>query len=247
VTATACRLLPPVEADGPWHMAADQALLESAAETGAAALRFYTWPRATLSLGYFQPEPVRRADARLAALPWVRRPSGGEALVHDREVTYALALPPGPAWQRRGASWLWRMHGVIAEALADLGVTARPYGEGEERRLGEVLCFLHQTPADLLVGGAKVVGSAQRKQRGALLQHGAILLAASPAAPQLPGIAELTGRRLPAPEVAAAVAERFGRATGAAVEPGDWSDAERRRVAELVATRYTQPAWNGKR
>jgi lipoyl(octanoyl) transferase len=244
---SACRLLPLVGADGPWQMAADQALLESAADAGAASLRFYTWPRATLSLGYFQPEVVRHSDARLEALPWVRRPSGGEALVHDREVTYALALPPGAPWQRRGESWLWRMHGIIAEVLADLGVTARPCGEGEGRRLGEVLCFLHQTPADLLVGGAKVVGSAQRKQRGALMQHGGILLAASPAAPQLPGVEELTGRLLTPQEVAAAVAGRFGRATGAAVEPGDWSDAERRRIAELVATRYTQPAWNSKR
>ncbi len=244
---SACRLLPLVEADGPWQMAADQALLESAAEAGTASLRFYTWPRATLSLGYFQPAAVRHSDARLVALPWVRRPSGGEALVHDHEVTYALALPPGAPWQRRGENWLWRMHGIIAEALAGLGVAARPCGEGEERRLGEVLCFLHQTPADLLVGGAKVVGSAQRKQRGALMQHGGILLAASPAAPQLPGIAELTGRRLAPPEVAAAVAAQFGRAAGAAVEAGDWSDAERRRVAELVATRYTQPGWNSKR
>lgn len=244
---SACRLLPLVEADGPWQMAADQALLEGAAEAGTASLRFYTWPRATLSLGYFQPEAVRHSDARLAALPWVRRPSGGEALVHDREVTYALALPPGSPWQRRGESWLWRMHGIIAEALAELGVTARPCGEGEERRLGEALCFLHQTPADLLVGGAKVVGSAQRKQRGALMQHGGILLAASPAAPQLPGVADLAGRRLTPPEVAAAVAAQFGHATGAALEGGDWSDAERRRIAELVATRYTQPAWNSKR
>jgi lipoate-protein ligase A len=242
---SACRLLPLVEADGAWQMAADQALLGSAADPGTASLRFYTWPRATLSLGYFQPEAVRHADARLAALPWVRRPSGGEALVHDREVTYALALPPGAAWQRRGESWLWRMHGVIAEALAELGVTARPCDE--ESRLGEVLCFLHQTPADLLVGGAKVVGSAQRKQRGALMQHGGILLAASPAAPQLPGIAELSGWRLTPSEVAAAVARCFGRATGTAVEVGDWADAEQQRIAELVATRYTQPAWNSKR
>jgi lipoate-protein ligase A len=242
---SACRLLPLTEADGPWNMAADQTLLESAATARTAALRFYTWPRATLSLGYFQPAAARRADARLEALPWVRRPSGGEALVHDREVTYALALPPGSPWQRRGDSWLWRMHGVIAEALADLGVMSRPCAE--ERRLGEVLCFLHQTPADLLVAGAKVVGSAQRKQRGALMQHGGILLAAGPAAPQLPGIAELTGRHLTPPEVAAAVAERFGRATGAAVGAGDWSAAEQERIAELVATRYTQPAWNDKR
>jgi lipoate-protein ligase A len=79
------------------------------------------------------------------------------------------------------------------------------------------------------------------------MQHGGTLLAASPTAPQLPGLAELTGRRLRPAEVADAVAAQFRRGTGAAVEPGDWSDAERRRIAELVATRYTRPAWNSKR
>src|SRR5260221_7761849 len=85
------------------------------------------------------------------------------------------------------------MHHVIQTALADLGVAATTHGCCEEREAGAFLCFRHQTPGDLLAGDFKVVGSAQRRQRGALLQHGGILLAASAYAPQLPGLRELAG------------------------------------------------------
>src|SRR4051812_24733304 len=90
------RLLPWRVADGAAHMAADEALLVSAAG-GAASLRFYGWAAPTLSLGYFQPHAPARARAELAALDWVRRPTGGLALVHHHEITYALALPPEAA------------------------------------------------------------------------------------------------------------------------------------------------------
>src|SRR5437899_518235 len=100
MTSPHCRLLPFHIAAGPWQMAADEVLLESAVR-GLASLRFYGWPAATLSLGYFQPAAVRRADPTLSALPWVRRPSGGSALVHHHEITYALALPAGAPWQTR--------------------------------------------------------------------------------------------------------------------------------------------------
>src|SRR5689334_22732481 len=93
-------------ADGPTNMAVDETLLEAAA-AGTASLRFYGWSAATLSLGYFQ-----RAADRLVALPWVRRPSGGGAIVHHLEVTYCLALPAGRPWQS-GESWLPRVHTLI--------------------------------------------------------------------------------------------------------------------------------------
>ncbi len=240
-----CRLLPFHVADGPWQMAADEALLESAVR-GVASLRFYGWLEATLSLGYFQPEAVRRADPRLAELPWVRRPSGGSALVHHRELTYALALPPGAPWQT-GESWALRMHAIVAAALATLGVAVRSCGPSEERKLGEVLCFLHHVPGDLLLGGHKVVGSAQRKQRGALVQHGGILLAASPFAPSLPGIAEVSGALLTAEAVGRAAANELGRATGWAIVPAAWSEAERARVEQLRTDKYAGERWNHKR
>ena len=240
------RLLPFAVAGGPANMAADEALLDSAA-AGTATLRFYGWTTATLSLGYFQEARRRLDDPWLAALPYVRRPSGGEALVHDREVTYALALPPGLPWQTRGESWARRFHLLLRDALATFGVRTELCPPDGERRLGDFLCFRHHTPDDLLVGADKVVGSAQRRPRGALAQHGGILLGQSPHTPQLPGIAELTGVRLTPADVRAAVVDRFRRSPGWAVEEGDWSAAERDRVAELIETRYATAAWNDKR
>src|SRR5262245_26530345 len=92
------RLLPYAIADGPHNMAADETLLEGAGR-GVASLRFYGWSEATLSLGYFQPARRRFDAERLASLPFVRRPSGGDALVHHHELTCALALPAGRPWQ----------------------------------------------------------------------------------------------------------------------------------------------------
>ena len=241
----ACRLLPYAVVDGPHNMAADEALLESAA-AGTASLRFYGWSAATLSLGYFQPEQLRRSDARLAALPYVRRPSGGAALVHHHEVTYALALPAGPPWQS-GEPWLGRMHAIIADALDELGVPAGVHVPRDAVPFPGVLCFQHFTAGDLVLGGAKIVGSAQRRLRGALMQHGAILLARSPHAPVLPGIQEVSGRRLPAAEVCSAVARAFARQTGWELMSGEWTAAERERVAQLAVAKYARDAWNFKR
>lgn len=241
-----CRLLPFHVAEGAWNMAADETLLE-AAKTGIASLRFYVWPQPTLSLGYFQHSAASRGYPRLGELPWVRRSSGGAALIHHHEVTYALAVPAGTPWQKSGESWLKSMHVVIIDGLSSFGVTVRMCGDHEEKKLGDVLCFLHQTPGDLLIGGAKVVGSAQRKQRGALMQHGSILLAASLWTPPLPGIRELTGVSLSAEKLGAAVAEKLAKRTGWQIIASEWEPGERQRIEELVADKYSQFAWNGKR
>jgi len=238
------RLLPFAEADGPHNMAADETLLE-AAGAGQASLRFYGWSAAALSLGYFQPHTVHIYDPLLANLPYVRRPTGGAALVHHHELTYSLALPAGTSWQTRGESWLLRMHAIVAEALARLG--AVPESVGQDVKHGDVLCYLHHTPGDLRIGPNKIVGSAQRRQRGALLRHGAVLLAASPYTLALPGVAELCSRRLSGLEVAGAVKESFIRRTGWLLQASDWTEEERRRIDALVAEKYSQPAWNDKR
>ena len=109
--AVTCRLLPYAVADGPHHMAADEVLLESAA-AGVASLRLYGWATATASLGYFQPARLLGEDPLLAALPFVRRPSGGDTLVHHHEVTYALGLPAGTPWQGK-EPWPRRMHAIL--------------------------------------------------------------------------------------------------------------------------------------
>src|SRR6266542_73220 len=182
-----CRLLPDAVADGPANMADDEVLLRSAA-LGLPSLRFYGWTEATISLGYFQPAARRLEDPLLSDLPFLRRPTGGDALVHHHELTYCLAVPSEHA-RRSAPPWL-AMHAVIATALAEFGVDAHPHVAGGEDSFSGFLCFEHFTPGDLIVNGAKVVGSAQRRQRSAVMQHGSILLARSPFTPSLPGIRE---------------------------------------------------------
>jgi lipoate-protein ligase A len=237
-----CRLLPYAIAGGPENMAADTALLETAGQ-GVASLRFYGWCEATVSLGYFQQASVRLSD-RLSGLPFVRRPSGGATLVHHHEVTYALALPAGLPWQP-GGSWLIRMHGIIAAALCDLGVATVPQQGPAPPFLGH-LCFQHFAAGDLIISTAKITGSAQRKQRGSLLQHGAILLTQSPHAPELPGIRELAGKVLEAEAVQDAVVRRLIDNTGWQVQPGAWRESEQQRRLELTE-RFAGTAWNGRR
>jgi lipoate-protein ligase A len=262
-----CRLFPFAVADGPQNMAADEALLHSALD-GTASLRFYGWSPPTLSLGYFQPESIRHADPFLAALPFVRRPSGGDTLVHHHELTYALAIPSGSVWQSRAASWLGRMHGIIATALSNLGAktvmfvapfSGRPRGGAfapsappRGRPLNEdtndgPLCFHHFTHNDLIFDGVKIVGSAQRKRRGALLQHGAILCARSDHTPSLPGMRELTGLELDVAQIAEEVRREFVRQTGCTLIATDWTESERARIANLANSKYRLDEWNRKR
>jgi lipoate-protein ligase A len=239
-----CRLLPLEAAAGPQQMAADEALLESAV-AGCASLRFYTWSEPTVSLGYFQPAAARLRHAVHAALPFVRRPSGGAALLHDRELTYCLALPATPL--QRGVSWLERMHAVIHSALSGLGVPTQPAAVETPAGFTGFLCFAHQTPGDVLLAGHKIAGSAQRRQRGALMQHGGILLATSRLEPSLPGIAELSGRALPSEALRDAVAGAFARETCWTVTAATWTEVESARIQELAAVKYTQSWWNEKR
>ena len=240
-----CRLLSYTEGDGPHNMAADEALLQSAVH-GTASLRFYGWSTATISLGYFQPEQARQDDARLEPLPFVRRASGGAMLVHHREVTYALALPPGAPWQTR-VSWLRRMHEIIAVALKEFGIYAHLPDAAKRTLSSGPLCYLQHAPCDLLIESSKIVGSAQRKQRGALLQHGGILVSGSPYTPALLGIRELSGRCLTVLETCASVQRTFAEQTGWSLEPGDWTASERQAIAELAANKYSQDWWNRKR
>jgi lipoate-protein ligase A len=244
VAEITCHLLPFEAVDGPYNMADDEVLLR-AALGGRASLRFYGWSAPTLSLGYFQPFALRRENPRLSDLPCVRRPSGGAALVHHYELTYCLALPAGPPWQP-GGSWLTRLHRIVVGALRGLGVEARLH-EGAEVEKGPVLCFLDHTPGDVLLGGSKIAGSAQRRRHGALLQHGAVLLRQSPYTPELPGIAELAGLALPDAVLADAIRTALSRETGWTLSDRRWTGEERRAVEELALEKYANRRWTEKR
>jgi lipoyl(octanoyl) transferase len=241
-----CDLFPMLVADGPTHMAADDVLLEHAIEAGRPALRFYTWDPPTLSLGYFQ----AYAD-RLTTLPFVRRPTGGGAIVHHHELTYALALPSGPI--QKSTNWACRMHEIIRDALATFGAAAtakicpRSTTGGKMIGRGAFLCFEDQTPGAVLLGGQKIVGSAQRKRGRGLLQHGSILLAASPFAPERVGIRELAGFTIDPYQLVDATVRSFAQKTGWRSGPVAWSIDESARREQVAQQRYQNPAWTERR
>ena len=199
-------------APGAANMAADEALLDAAAG-GTAGGRWYRWSVPTVSLGHFQ-QPDELAGTDLAALPAVKRLSGGGAIVHDREWTYALAVPRSHPLARSPERLYEAVHRELIAALASAGVAARLRGTGGAAKGDPTLCFLREDPRDVVVTDAagavrKIVGSAQRRRRGAVLQHGSLLAAASPAAPGVPGLRELCG--LSADDVEAVVRDAAGR------------------------------------
>ena len=240
-------MLPFSSYDGATNMAADEAMLESAADGGIASLRFYTWSEPTLSLGYFQPHAGRERHASLLSLPFVRRSTGGAGILHHRELTYSFALPPLPEW-KSPESWICRFHRLVARVLTDVGVDSRLVVCGEEQLIGDVFCFLHHTPGDLVIGNSKVAGSAQRKHRGAQLQHGSLLLRRSEFAPILPGMEDLAERELFSPrELAERLMDGFAAETASSIQPGVWTAEETRRTVEIRADKYANPQWNRKR
>lgn len=182
----------PAPNSGVWNMAVDQALLQSAIDEGPATLRWYRWMEPTVSLGYFQQEGEVLADPRLAGLPRVRRLSGGGALVHDRELTYSLTLPGSQRVIERPMDLYRLVHEAFVEVFRERGVNLALRGETLKLTDEPTLCFARQDEHDLVLNGYKVLGSAQRRRRGAILQHGGLLLKASAVTPELRGIADLS-------------------------------------------------------
>jgi lipoate-protein ligase A len=155
-------------------MRADLALLDEVAAGAAPALRLYRWVPPALSLGRFQPEEdVDDAACRRLGVAVVRRPTGGRALLHGGDLTYAVALPrPDGSAGTVDAVYRLLAAGLVA-GLARLGVTAAI--ARHDGPAGPV-CFASQQGADLRVGDRKLCGSAQVNRGGTVLQHGSILL-----------------------------------------------------------------------
>ena len=150
-------------------MAADEALLDRVVRSGGAFVRLYRWDPPTLSIGRNQPLVE-------TALPVVRRPTGGKAVWHEHEVTYAVAAPIHLFGSLRNA--YCDLHVRLARALQSLGVhaTLAPSRPAARPSSGPTSCFASPVGGEILVDGRKLVGSAQVRRAGALLQHGSILL-----------------------------------------------------------------------
>ncbi len=163
-------------------MAVDEAML-AFVRRGAdqILLRFYGWSPWCLSLGKNQAAPARllgkERDTLRRGVDVVRRPTGGRAVFHGPEVTYALACPERMLGGPRGTCDT--IHQALKRGLASLGVTVDPRPAGGPtgpHGLSMRACFRDPAPTELTVAGRKLVGSAQCRARPALLQHGSILL-----------------------------------------------------------------------
>lgn len=184
---------------GEINMAVDEALLKNAGPNWPIVMRVYQWDRPTLSLGHFQRLEDRDSNPSIADLPWVRRKTGGGAIVHDSELTYSIVIPNRIDQSTKGHSeLLYRsIHLSLVENLRSLGWDAKLSESCTCRTNGSAvaepfLCFLRRSPVDILVNGDKIVGSAQRRSATGLLQHGSFLLRRSQSTPELCGLLDTT-------------------------------------------------------
>jgi lipoate-protein ligase A len=180
------RLIDSPPGSAAWNMAVDEALLLQASEEGGRpTLRFFTWDRPSLSIGSFQKTDV--LDLKKAAslcIPLVRRPTGGRAVLHDKELTYSVACPipsrffPSDlmgSYKTIGACFLagLRLLGVDASLVP---VTKNPDRKATRSHARDPLCFSSPSWYEVLAGGRKLIGSAQRRLRGGFLQQGSLLI-----------------------------------------------------------------------
>jgi lipoate-protein ligase A len=194
-------------------MAVDEILLEGAV-AGQCSVRWYRWDQATLSLGHFQSPQDALADSRLRNLPIVRRLSGGGAIVHHHELTYSCAVPARHPLAAEPRRLYTAVHERIIDVLAGFGFAAALRGTSIPAHGKEYLCFSRMDDFDVVMSGHKVLGSAQRRRKGAILQHGSLMLERSAWAPVFPGVFECGGRCVPVPDLlerlGTAVPENFG-------------------------------------
>ena len=241
---------------GESNMAIDQALLHSASNLGVATLRIYQWQPATLSLGYFQKVGDRENHRASAACPLVRRASGGGAILHDREMTYSIAIPSQDRWASENRSLFDQVHSSLIACLKQLGVNdcvvvSDEIADQHSKALGgnqPFLCFERRSPGDVTIANYKVIGSAQRRLDNALLQHGSVLVEKSNAAPELPGIQELS------PSCAVSIESIIDTWPTLLSQLMNWelvecqlTDEEQIESEKIMADRFANPAWNHKR
>ena len=218
--------------DGDWNMAVDEALLAAVHDTTAVpVLRWYQWSAPTLSLGYFQ--RWNDVPLELQSLPRVRRSTGGGAILHAEELTYSLAFPTG-TWPTNSAlAIVPEVHAAAAEAIQSFSPQLKietPSAVEDVRNTSlPFLCFERRAEHDLVAGADKIMGSAQRRQGGRLLQHGSIPL-----------------RGWNAEELAKRITDRLAERWKVRFEPSQLTEGERG-LAEEFAVRHRSLEWRERR
>lgn len=253
------------------NMAVDEAILEQvAARLAPPTLRIYGWRPPGVSLGYFQrlDDGVNVEAIHRRGYGLVRRPTGGRAIIHHHEVTYSVCIRTDDLHSGDSVLKSYReLSTGIAAGLCALGVPAQmPRKPVEDRVKGHELpavCFAKTGGGDMVVDGRKIVGSAQVRRDGTILQHGSIpiridleehlevlpgkgdLGTVAPDALRRAavGVADAMGRDVSFEELGLAVVEGFRLRFGIEIPRCELSGPEQERAQELCATRYATEEW----
>ena len=230
---------------GSCNMATDEHLLEAALAEGWKAVRMYRWIEPTVSLGYFQNSDAEVLRTKFKNIAAVRRLSGGGAILHHHELTYSLVLPSNDSLAQIPTELYGRVHSAIIKVLGDFGAGCAMRGEDNAQADEPFLCFVRGDRHDIHCAGQKVAGSAQRRRKGAVLQHGSIILERSTHASAIPGLRDLAEAFQINTTKSAQIDDleiKLGKAIAASLGPvrgiSNWPADAASRVTELQAAHY---------
>ncbi|OGO29293.1 MAG: hypothetical protein A2W33_02700 [Chloroflexi bacterium RBG_16_52_11] len=263
------RLLITPPASGAWNMAVDEGILEAVTRgLSPTTLRLYAWEPPCLSIGYAQ--PFGDVDiASLSSLGWelVRRPTGGRAILHTDELTYSvIGLQQDPNLSGTVLESYQRLSAALLKALEILGVAALAetnpsLAQGSDAQ--GPICFEVPSNYEITVNGKKVIGSAQARKKGGVLQHGSLplkgdlaritsALSLSIDERQSAGLRvharaatleEILGSAPSWERAAEAFQRAFESALNLELQPSGLSTWEEKRVQELVRDKYGNQDW----
>ena len=256
-------------ADGPWNMAADEAIMREVSHgESPPTVRLYSWEKPCVSLGYAQ-RGVDALAGRCAAagVGLVRRITGGRAVLHDLEIAYSVAAPLRLGNEFATIPEAYRfLSGALRLALEKLGLpgdgvpeqSSQRCAPSPPRRASGAMCFALTIGGDVRVGNAKVAGSAQARKEGVLLQQGSVLLGVNWAlqgaifGPEaelvragglMAGVRELGLGDTSEQQVEQALVEGFTSILGPLLE-GPLTAREQALTCELELARYGSEGWN---
>lgn len=255
------RLLRTGSASAPSNMAVDEVLARSSSDHPV--LRFYAWDAPAVSFGYFQrSQEIDVAACRRSGIRLVRRPTGGRAVLHRRDLTYSVIIPLRPPWSGLSIHESYRrINACLERGLKIFGVsTSMRNGSSQAPRVSSPFCLSAVARDELLVGGKKVLGSAQRRFPTALLQQGSILLdfdpndhfallrggeraAASRSFDLIGSLREALGWLPDRDEVESAISEGFAGELGIQFQEGHLDPAELTLADQLATSRYASEEW----
>ncbi len=265
------RLLNSGYSNGATNMATDEAIALAMAEgIVPPTIRFYGWIPACLSLGYAQ--KAGEVDWDICAekgVEVVRRPTGGRAILHDREVTYSIiAREDNPLVSGSILESYLKISEGLLIGLRNLGVPAEMVSHKDLDKLGTAACFDSPSWYEIVVDGRKMVGSAQTRKNGIVLQHGSIIrdmdtemlfsvlnFPSSEARSRMKegfrrkacSLQEVLCKEITDQEVIERVTAGFAEAFGIKLVTGDLIPEEKVFIQELVQAKYADPEWNNKR